>query len=327
MDMNQDLLRRGLKLAHLRIVAALAEAGQIGRAAAALGITQPAASRLLAEVERITGHAVHAREGRGVVLTPGGAALARRAARILADLDLAAREMDEIAAGAAGHVALGAITGPALDHVLPALRAARLSAPRVTVEVEVATSDVLADQLLSGRLDFALARLPPQRVDRLEARLIGAEPVSLVVRAGHRLAQGSASDPEDLMAHDWVLPGPGAVLREAVLARLAELGLPAPRGTLATSSFLLTLAMLQQSNAIAPLATAVARRFATGEAAPYAILPVELGISAAPYGLLTRTGSRMTPAAERIARLILDQAGDQLVPSPPSPFRIGQSGR
>ena len=64
--MTVDLLRRGLKLSHLRIVAALGEAGQIGLAAARIGVTQPAASRLLAEVERIAGHPVHRRAGRGI---------------------------------------------------------------------------------------------------------------------------------------------------------------------------------------------------------------------------------------------------------------------
>ena len=48
-----DLLRKGLKLSHLRLMAGLAETGQIGLTAAQMGIAQPAASRLLAEVERI----------------------------------------------------------------------------------------------------------------------------------------------------------------------------------------------------------------------------------------------------------------------------------
>jgi DNA-binding transcriptional LysR family regulator len=309
MDINSAYLRRGLKLAHLRMVASLAETGQIGLAAASLGITQPAASRLLAEVERITGHVVHVRAGRGVVLTAEGAALAARAARVLTEIGLASRELSEIAAGAQGHVALGAVTGPALDRVLPALRAARLSLPQVTVEVEVGTSDVLAEQLLSGRLDFALARLPERRAGLFDMDLIGPEPVSLVVRRGHRLAQLDVVGPEALMAFDWVLPGPGAILRQTVLARLTQLGLPAPPGRLATSSFLLTLAMLQQSNAIAPLATAVATQFAAGPDAPYAILRIDLGITVAPYGVLTRAGGQLTPVADRIRTLILRGEG------------------
>ena len=65
-----SLLRRGLKLSHLRLLSALAETGQLGLAADRMAIAQPAASRLLAEVERITGQPVQLRTGRGITLTP-----------------------------------------------------------------------------------------------------------------------------------------------------------------------------------------------------------------------------------------------------------------
>ena len=63
------LLRKGLKLSHLRLMAALAETEQLTQAATAIGISQPAASRLVTEIERIIGAAVHERTGRGIGLT------------------------------------------------------------------------------------------------------------------------------------------------------------------------------------------------------------------------------------------------------------------
>lgn len=303
--MGMDLLARGLKLSHLRILAALARSGQIGLAAAELGITQPAASRLLAEVGTLAGQPVHRRDGRGIALTGAGHSLAARAARILAELADAGRDLSDSAAGTRGHVTLGAVTGPALDRVLPALRAARLALPRVTVEVEVATSDLLADMLLSARLDFTLARVPPGRDPALfDLHPIGPEPVSLVTRAGHALAGRPDLRAQDLLAYDWILPGPDAILTRSVRARLRDLGLPDPQGRLATSSFLLTLALIGQSNAIAPLATAVARPFAAPGSA-YAVLPLDLGIAVAPFGLLTRAGTTLPPAARRLRDLIL----------------------
>jgi len=299
------LLKRGLKLSHLRLMAAIAASGQIGTAARDLGITQPAASRLLAETEAIIGQPMHLRAGRGVALTPAGPALARRAGRIMLEINEAARDIGEVSDGSSGHVRIGSVTGPAMDRVLPALRAARLALPGVTVEVDVATSDLLGEQLLAGRIDFALARLPDGHDPALfDIRILGDEPVCLVVRRGHRLAQEPTLNPGMLMDYDWVLPGPGTILRRAVLARLSDLGLREPPGRLATSSFLLTLAMLQQSNAIAPLANAVAASFAQTADAAYAVLPIDLGIRVAPYGLITRAASRLTPAAERIRALI-----------------------
>ena len=303
------LLRRGLKLAHLRLMAALGETGALGIAAGRLGMTQPAASRLLAEVEEIAGRPVHRREGRGLALTPEGEALSRRAARALSELGAAEREMADLGRGLSGHVRLGSVTGPALDRVLPALRAARFALPGVTCEVEVAPSDPLGDLLLAGGLDFALARLPEGRDPALfDMAPLGEEPVSLVVRPGHALARRPRLSPEDLLDYDWVMPGPGTLLRRTVLERLAALGLPPPPGRLSTSSFLLILAMLRESNAIAPLATAVARRFAASpEAGPeggLVILPLDLGIVVPSFGVMTLRDARLTPAAQRLRELI-----------------------
>ena len=158
MSDTDDLLRRGVKLAHLRLMAALAETGQLGLAADLMGVAQPAASRLLAEVERITGQPVHQRTGRGITLTPMGRALARRAARVVTELRDAGREIAEIASGGSGHVRIGSVTGPALDRVLPALRTARLPAG-VTSEVVVARQ-TWGQQLLAGAAGFALGRMP-----------------------------------------------------------------------------------------------------------------------------------------------------------------------
>jgi DNA-binding transcriptional LysR family regulator len=307
-----DLLRRGVKLAHLRLMAALAETGQLGLAADQIGVAQPAASRLLAEVERITGQPVHLRTGRGITLTPMGLALARRAARVVTELRDAGREMTEIASGGSGHVRIGSVTGPALDRVLPVLRTARLALPGVTTEVVVAPSDLLGTQLISGRLDFAIGRMPEGMEGQLHLSApIGVEPVSLMVRRGHRLAGGAQVELADLMGFDWVMPGPEALLTRAVMDRLRALGLPQPPQRLATASFLLTLALIQQSNAIAPLARAVCDRFA-GPGSPYEILPVDLGIVVDPFGVLTRAGAILTPVAARLAGMMLAQGREMV---------------
>lgn len=295
----------GLKLQHLRLVAAMAGTGQISAAAAQIGVSQPAASRLLAEVELLIGQPVHLRQGRGMVLTAQGAALARRAARVLIELSDMTRELAEIGAGTGGHVRIGAITGAALDRVLPVLQLAQAALPDITVTVEVGASEQLAEMILQGRIDFALCRLPASRDPAgFSFDPLGDEQVDLVVRRDHPLLSHPGLTPSDLLRHDWVLPGPDAVLRQAVLARLTELGLPAPPGRLTTSSFLLTLAMLGQSDAIAPLSRPVAQRFATAMDAPFATLPLDLGIRMAVFGLLMRQDIGLTPAAGRIKALI-----------------------
>ena len=301
----ETLLRRGLKLSHLRLLASLAETGQITLAAQAVGVAQPAASRLLAEIEGIIGHPAHERTGRGIALTPIGAALARRAQRVQMELRDAARDMAEIAAGGVGHVRIGSVTGPAMDRVLPVVRTARMASPNVTVDVVVQPSDVLCGQLLAGELDFVLGRMPdgPQR-SLLDFSVIATEPVTLLVRRGHPLLRSAPLTKDALMHYDWVMPGPDSILTRAVLTRLRDHGLAAPEQRLSTASFLLTFALLQQSNAIAPLARAVADVFTRGGAARFVELPIDLGIAVEPYGLITRARMALPPSARRLAEQI-----------------------
>jgi DNA-binding transcriptional LysR family regulator len=299
------LEHRGLKLTHLRLMAALAETGQISAAAAAIGISQPAASRMLAEIERILGKTVHFRTGRGMALTAVGQAFALRSQRIQLELRDAARDMAEAAAGGVGHVRIGSVTGPAIDRVLPVLRNARLTAPQVTFEVIVGPSDVLCQNLLSGKIDFAIGRLPegPTR-DLLTMSLIAPEPVALVARRGHPLTLRPNPTVAELLHYDWVMPPPDSLLTQTVLRRLKAHGAEAPQQRLSTASFLLIFALLQQSNAIAPLALTVANSFSKRPDSPYVQLEVNLGIEVEPFGLVTRAGSILPPTAERIAREI-----------------------
>lgn len=307
------LMRRGLKLTHLRLLAQISETGQLGLAAARLGVTQPAASRLLAEVEQIVGQKVHERSGRGIWLLPAGEALARRAQRVQIEMAEAERELATIRGGGLGHARIGAVTAPALDLVLPALRAARIAHPSLTVEVEVLPSAELCALLLAGKLDVVLGRLPEGK-DRqlLDMRPIGPEPVALIVRRGHRLMTGPAVTLADLKDYDWVMPSAASPIGRAVGASLSALGFDLGQVRVTTASFLFTLALLRSSNAIAPMARAVADRFAEGPDAAFAVLPVDLGIVVPDFGLVTRRGTEPTPAAARmieLIELIVAQAG------------------
>ena len=306
------LLRKGLKLSHLRLLAALAETEQLTLAAAAIGISQPAASRLVAEIEAIIGGAVHERTGRGIGLTAMGRALSLRAQRVRLELDDAARDMAEIMTGGMGHVRIGTVTGAALDRVLPALQREQARHPSVTVEVEVAASDQLCDHLLAGRLDFVLGRMPegPQAQMLTYAPLDG-EPLALVARHGHPVLTG-APTLEAALSYDWLLPGEPSLMTRTVLASLQARGLPAPRRRVSTTSFMLTLALLQQTDAIAVLAQAIARQFSTGPDAALATLPVPLGIEVEPYGMISRERVALTPAAQRLADQVSAGHGPQI---------------
>ncbi|MEO9337426.1 LysR substrate-binding domain-containing protein [Mesorhizobium sp. SB112] len=305
------LLRRGLKLTHLRLLATLAETGKISASAAHLAMSQPAASRLLAELDTIVGAGLYQRHPRGVVLTEFGERFASWAQKVLRDLDAADREIIEMGAGDRGLVTIGSVTGPALELVLPVLRQIRVTHPGISADIVVDTSDRLAEMLLIERADFYIGRIP-QDVDprAFHANLIGEEPVSLIVRENHPLIRSGSTALVDCVIYDWVLQAPSGLLRHTVETYLLERGFNLPNRVISTSSMLMTLALISQSNAIAPISRAVAEFFGGSEGigGRIATLPVAADLVVSPYSILRPAGRPLSPASQIVHDLIHDRA-------------------
>lgn len=301
------LLRRGLKLTHLRLLAALEQTGQISAAAARLAISQPAASRLLAEAERIGGAVLHKRHARGIEFTEAGLYFATLARRLLGDLNAAARDMEELEAGRRGFVSIGAVTGAALEHVLPVLRQLRVTNPKINANVVVDTSDKLAPLMLADQLDFYIGRIPAGNEHAaFLADPIGPEPVSLIVRADHPLTRRSRPTLLECVEFDWVLQPLGGLMRQTVESYLIERRIPSPSRVISTSSTLMTLALISQSNAVAPIARAAALFFGgeDGLAARIVHLPVAEDLVVTPYSLLRPAHRALSPTSRIVYQQI-----------------------
>lgn len=307
---SNRLLGKGLKLSHIRLIAALERTGGMRAAAEHMLISQPAASRLAAEIQTIVGQRVHQRSGKGIELTLAGQALAKRALRALQEIEDAHKDILEIGQGLVGNVRIGSVTGPAIEYILPALRQARITMPKVTISVEVTTSDVLMDHLALGDLDFVLGRLAPDQAGAFEETGIAVEPLSIVARDEHPLTRIKAVKAEQLLQFDWVLPFEGTLLRTSIENSLRARALAFPAHTFNTSSFLLTLALVRQSNAIAPIATSVARAFApqAGKGTSLAIIDTDMDLSVEMFSLL-KPGKRLfTPSISAVYELVLKMA-------------------
>src|ERR1700678_1762883 len=124
-----------LKLPHLRLIAAIEETGMISAAAQALNMSQPAASRMIGEMEALLEAQLCERLSRGVRLTPLGQALARQARSVLLQLAQAEQEFTDLRAGRRGVVSLGAVTAPAID-LAPAMIRIRNVAPAVELNIK-----------------------------------------------------------------------------------------------------------------------------------------------------------------------------------------------
>jgi len=312
-----------LKLRHLQLLAAIDEARNLNRAAQALGITQPAASKLLAEIEQMVGAPLFERRPRGLVPNLQGEALARRARSALLELELAAAELNSLEDGSGGRVALGSVTAPAVDIVVRAVEAVQRAHPALAVAVEVDSSPALVTRLLEGRLDFVLARIPPgMDAATLDYREVAEEALCLLVLEGHPLLARTAIPLRDLLAYGWALPPPGSLMRQEVERLFQRHGLPLPARVLNTDSVLLGLAALAQGPSICVVTASVARLLEPG--GRYRRLPplVEAPrLAVPPFGLIRSRIRPLSPAAgrlyERVAAELL--GGGAASPEPPLP--------
>ena len=107
---NHWFIRARLKTRQLLLLQALAEEGNIHRAATVLSMTQPAASKLLKDLEDVLGVQLFDRLPRGMRPTWYGEAMIRHARMALASLDQAYDEVEALKAGRFGQVSVGAIT-------------------------------------------------------------------------------------------------------------------------------------------------------------------------------------------------------------------------
>lgn len=306
-----NLAQRGMKLQHLRLIAQLHETAQISAAAAAMNISQPAASRLIRELEIITGVRLYRRHPRGIELTDYGARLALRARSIVQDLQDAGREIAEFSSGEAGAVNMGAVTGPAIEMVLPALKRMRMSHARVETSVIVDISDVMAQDLMSNRIDFYIGRIPMNADARLfHTDMIGKEPAALIVRCNHPLASQEGITIADCLSYDWVMQTQDSLLNQTLEQYLSARGLRLPKMILRTSSPMLILATIIETNAIAPIALSVAGFFGEeGElGSRIKTLPVAPELAVSPYALIKRANSILSPAAQIFYDYLIEYA-------------------
>ncbi|MCC7325346.1 MAG: LysR substrate-binding domain-containing protein [Rhizobiaceae bacterium] len=297
-----------LKIGHMRMMVALDQQGSISAAAATLNISQPAASRMIAEMEEIVDAPLVERLPRGVALTSYGMALARRARSVLIELREADREIADLRSGRGGAVHLGAVTAPAVDLAVPAIEELRQRYPRLEVNVQVDASNVLARELLASRHDFIIARIPEELNPNLfESRVIGIEKACLIVRRGHPLSGNGTVELGATAGFDWVLQPAGALLRRTLEQLFVRRDVDLPERVLYTSSLLLTLVMVARSDAIAAVSVEVARFINRELAGGIEVLPLDVDIEVQPYSLITARNRTLTPAAQTLYDAILER--------------------
>lgn len=309
----RPLLAR-LKWRQLALAVALDERRSLRQAAADLAMTQPAATKLLRDLEDAVGHPLFARHPWGMSPTPYGTTLVRYARGLTAELDEARRELAALAAGTEGTLRVGGVTGAMPGLLAPAIRLMQGQRPQVAIHVLVNTTEVLMEALRQGRLDVAVCPVPVA-ADRgdIDVQPLGDEPLVIVARRGHPLARSRRVAPAALARLPWIVQTPESPLRRDTDAMLTAAGLRLPPGLVETVSIVATLALLQDSDAVTAMPKALADHY--GRFGMVVEVPVDLPAPASRYELVTRSRRELAPVAQAFVALLLAPGGARLTRS------------
>ena len=302
-----------LRTRQLLLVAQLGGTANLGRAAAALGISQPAATKLLQQAEDALGQPLFTRLARGMQPTPAGEVLIRFAQQLLTDFGAARAEMQALTRGLRGLLRVASVPGAMPGLLAPALVAWQRDHPRVAVHVVVDTSDRLLAQLARGEVDLVLGRLSEGfHDDEYDSRPLLAEPQVVVLRRDHPLMQAATAPTlRDLARQPWVLQPPGSPQRRRFEALLHEAGIHRRLDIVETASTVATTALLAAGERLAVMPASLAQHYAvTGV---LAVLPFALPLTVPSVHLITRRQRVASPVAasfaEALQRLAEPDAG------------------
>ncbi len=306
MIVPSPLLDPRIKLRHLMSFVETDRQGGVAPAASALGLTQPAVSKSIAELEGVLGVSLFDRSRRKLVLTGFGEVFLRHANAAISALrqgvDAVAetREADAV-------VRLGALPTVEVEVVPHAVARFAASPLACRVHVESGPSPHLLTLLRAGALDFVVGRMPdPQIMAGLAFEHLYSETLALAVRPGHPLLSSSQPDLRMIEAFPALVPPRGAIIRPTVETLLIASGvgrLPREIETVSNSFgrayTLLTDAVWFISHSV------VAGDLARGD---LAALDIDMAASHGAVGITTRAGSTFDLATAALMAAVREAA-------------------
>lgn len=309
LDSNPWYVRTRLKTRQLLLLVALDEEGNIHRAADALSMSQPAASKLLRELEEMLDAPLFERMPRGMRPTLYGEVMIRHARSVVGSLDQAREEVLSLKSGQLGRVAVGTITSPAVSLLPAAIAQVKQHHPGLSVSVEIDSSNVLLESLAQDKLDLVIGRLSVEH-DKLHLRYepLAEEQALAVARSGHPLLAAQSLTLADVVDASWVVPPAQSVLRHRFELMFQRQSLAPPSNVVESAELLFVTSLLSQSDMLAVLAAEVAHYYAAHGL--LSILPLDMPLRMDDFGIITRTGQLLSPASTQVVRALKQVAGE-----------------
>lgn len=202
---------------------ALMAVGTASRAAELLGVSQPAISRSIIELERSTGLSLFDRVMGRMLPTPEGRAFYRDAERAFIEIDRLKTSAVRIRDLGSGELTVGSLSSLGVRLVPAALQRFHVHHPDVRIAFQVQSSSTLRDLVAGGQLDVAVVADEVNCIG-LTFQAFASYAACIAVPRGHRLARREMLRPADLDGEDFIAVSNEDTARRKFDASLVETG-------------------------------------------------------------------------------------------------------
>jgi len=284
-----------MKLHQLRAALAVAEHGSLRGAARALGMSQPALTHNIGELERELGAPLFERRARGMTTTPVGELVLRRARSITNEARHALEEVQQYLGGDKGEVAvcLSIVAHFALLPVALPLFQKRFD--NVHLQIVEGSFPAVEGRLRDGSMDFYIGPAPKPAPSReLVVEKLFDNTRRVFARRGHPLAH--ARSLRELAGASWITTGTTSDAEAEFNILFVRNKLPPPRSVIKAESMLSALMTLMSSDALAMTLRQYDEFALTRNALQ--IIDIQEPLPAPAIVIVRRAGLPLTPAAD-----------------------------
>jgi molybdate transport repressor ModE-like protein len=298
-----------IKSHHLRDFLAVVDRGSISAAAKQLGISQPALSRSIRDLEKVLSAPLLERSAKGALLTPLGSLFLPRARASVAELVRAQEEVAQHLGSEEGNVTACLSSMSHVAMMPGAIAKFRLRYPAVRLRIIEGNYPVQEPRLLDGTMDFYVGPAPLDGpAPGLQQHKLFDNQRWVLARRGHPLA--NAKTLKELVGADWISTAVTDKPEKEFNETFARYGLPVPRLILQAESALTWLTAVATTDML----TLTAKQFVNSPMIRSVIarIPIREVIDAPSIVSIRRAAIPLTPAAQHLSDLLERESQQQI---------------
>jgi DNA-binding transcriptional LysR family regulator len=293
----ESRIGRRLKLRDLHVLFAVVHCRSMAKAAKHLVMSQPAVSKVIADLEDVLRVRLLDRNSRGIEPTLYAHALLKRSNVAFDELRQGVRDIEFLADPTAGEVRIASEETFATGLLPAAIDSLSRRYPQIVVRVFQANTGTLESRELREReVDLALARIPRSfAAEDLNVEILYDDPHRVVAGTRSRWARRRKVALADLVNESWILT-PNPFVRSLITEVFKAQGLDVPPERVSAASVLLRYDLLATGRFLAVLPDSVVRYNAKRWSLK--ALPVDLGVSPRAIAIVTLKNRTVSPVVQ-----------------------------